>query len=308
MPHRADGLRRADVSDLSGLPGRAHGIHPGTGQGLPGGQCPASRRREPGPQRPAHAASSARSSAKTEGVAHTIDLAGYSTILSTNISNVGGMFVILAPFEERAGKQELSAPAIMAQTAREVRGVPGSADRRLRGPARRGSGQHGRVQAAGARTTAARGSGPCREPCRTSPSETRTQPGLVGVFSTFSVAQPQLFVEIDREKVKAQNVSLDEVHTTLQAYLGSAYVNDFSFQNRNWQVNVQADPRYRIRVEDIGKLEVRNADGQHRAAPHAGPRQEHQRPGDRQSLQPLSVRGTQRRIRRRGSVPARRSP
>src|SRR5262249_24777047 len=48
---------------------------------------------------------------------------------------------------------------------------------------------------------------------------------------------------------------------TLQASLGSFYVNDFTFQNRNWQVNVQADPTARLRVEDIGVLEVRNANG-----------------------------------------------
>ncbi len=47
----------------------------------------------------------------------------------------------------------------------------------------------------------------------------------------------------------------------MQAYLGSFYVNDFFFQDRNWQVNIQADPRYRMRVEDIGRLEVRNAAG-----------------------------------------------
>jgi multidrug efflux pump len=82
------------------------------------------------------------------------------------------------------------------------------------------------------------------------------------MFSSFTVAQPQLFVDIDREKVKAQNVSLDEINMTLQAYLGSFYVNDFSFQNRNWQVNVQADPSYRIQTEDIGRLEARNAAGE----------------------------------------------
>ena len=87
--------------------------------------------------------------------------------------------------------------------------------------------------------------------------EARKQPGLVGVFSTFSVTQPQLFAEIDREKVKASSVSLDDIHATLQTYLGSSYVNDFSYQSRNWQVNVQADPRFRMRMEDIGKLEVR---------------------------------------------------
>jgi multidrug efflux pump len=66
---------------------------------------------------------------------------------------------------------------------------------------------------------------------------------------------------VDREKAKAQGVAIDEINGTLQTYLGSVYVNDFSFQNRNWQVNVQADPRYRLRVEDIGRLEVRNAAG-----------------------------------------------
>jgi multidrug efflux pump len=91
--------------------------------------------------------------------------------------------------------------------------------------------------------------------------EANATPGLFGVFSTFSVAQPQLFAEIDREKVKAQGVMLDDVHLALQACLGAAYVNDFSFQNRNWQVNVQADPAFRMQAEDIGKLEVRNAAG-----------------------------------------------
>ena len=86
-------------------------------------------------------------------------------------------------------------------------------------------------------------------------------PRLVGLFSSFSVNQPQLFVKIDREKLKSQKVSLDDVNLTLQTYLGSMYVNDFTKFNRNWQVNVQAEPRSRMRREDIGRLEVRNADG-----------------------------------------------
>src|SRR5262249_39758448 len=65
-----------------------------------------------------------------------------------------------------------------------------------------------------------------------------------------------------REKAKAMGVSLDSVHQTLQAYLGSAYINDITLFNRNWQVYVQADSRYRLRVEDIGKLETRNAKGE----------------------------------------------
>jgi multidrug efflux pump len=91
--------------------------------------------------------------------------------------------------------------------------------------------------------------------------ELTKHPRIGTAFSTFSVSQPQLYVDIDREKAKAQGVSVAEINNTLQAYLGSVYVNDFLFQDRNWQVNVQADPRFRIRVEDIGRLEVRNSAG-----------------------------------------------
>src|SRR6202035_1587175 len=88
-----------------------------------------------------------------------------------------------------------------------------------------------------------------------------SQPGLVGLFSSFSANQPQLYVDVDRVKAKKQGVALNDVFETLQVYLGSAYVNDITLFNRNWQVNVQADARYRLRAEDVGKLRVRNAKG-----------------------------------------------
>ena len=86
-------------------------------------------------------------------------------------------------------------------------------------------------------------------------------PRLVGLFSSFTVNQPQLFVEIDRDKLKAQKVSLDDVNLHAPG-LSRRPVRQRRYAfNRNWQVNVQADARYRMRVEDIGRLEVRNADG-----------------------------------------------
>jgi len=170
------------------------------------------------------------------------------------------MFVMLDPFAERAGHPELSAPAIMAVLRERFQAFPEAQIAVFGAPPVEGLGSTGgfklQVQdrrGAGLRTL--------QGAVQNFAEQARSQPGLVGVFSTFSVAQPQLYVEIDREKVKAQNVSLTEVHTALQAYLGAAYVNDFSFQNRSWQVNVQADPRFRTRVEDIGNLEVRNATG-----------------------------------------------
>ncbi|MHB0961042.1 MAG: efflux RND transporter permease subunit [Pirellulaceae bacterium] len=197
---------------------------------------------------------------ETEGVAHTIDLPGYSTILSTNISNAGGMFVILAPFEERAGKAEVSAPAIMGQLRQKFAAFPEAQIAVFGAPPVEGLGSTGgfKMQVQDRRSAGLRA---LQGAVQNFADETRSRPELMGVFSTFSVAQPQLYVEIDREKTKAQNVSLDEVHTALQAYLGAAYVNDFSFQNRSWQVNIQADPQYRTRVEDIGNLEVRNTAG-----------------------------------------------
>jgi len=85
--------------------------------------------------------------------------------------------------------------------------------------------------------------------------------GAAFLFSTFSANQPQLYVDVDRVKAQRLGLDLDVVYDTLQAYLGSAYVNDVTLYNRNWQVNVQADPDSRLRVEKIGSLEVRNAAG-----------------------------------------------
>ncbi|TWU30818.1 efflux RND transporter permease subunit [Novipirellula artificiosorum] len=197
---------------------------------------------------------------ETEGVAHTIDLAGYSTLLNTNISNAAGMFVVLSPFEERAGKPELAAPAVIARLRQKFSEFQEAQTAVFGAPPVEGLGSTGgfKLQIQDRRGAGLRA---LQGAVQNMADESRNQPGLVGVFSTFSVSQPQLYAEIDREKVKSQNVSLDEVHLALQTFLGSAYVNDFSFQNRNWQVNVQADPRYRMRAEDIGKLEVRNADG-----------------------------------------------
>jgi len=87
------------------------------------------------------------------------------------------------------------------------------------------------------------------------------QPGLVGLFDGFRARTPQLYVDVDREKVKKMGVPLSNVFDALQAYLGSYYVNDFNRFGRTWQVNVQAEPRFRTDAEAVRQLKVRNADG-----------------------------------------------
>lgn len=197
---------------------------------------------------------------KEPGVAHTIDVPGYSVLLSTNISNVGGMFVILDPFEERAGKPELSASAITARIRKKVQAFQEARVGIFGAPPVEGIGSTGgfKLQIQDRRGA---GSRSLQEAVQNLALQGNSDPRLVGMFSSFSITQPQLQLKRDTEKAKALNVSLDDVNLTLQAYLGSYYVNDFTFQNRNWQVNVQAAPRFRQRVEDIGKLEVPNAEG-----------------------------------------------
>ena len=87
------------------------------------------------------------------------------------------------------------------------------------------------------------------------------QPGLVGLFNGFRARTPQLYVDIDRTKVKTMGVALTDVFDTLQAYLGGYYVNDFNRFGRTWQVNVQADAPFRVDAETVKQLKVRNADG-----------------------------------------------
>jgi HAE1 family hydrophobic/amphiphilic exporter-1 len=77
----------------------------------------------------------------------------------------------------------------------------------------------------------------------------------------FTANVPQLFVDVDRNRVKTYGVPLQSVFNTLSANLGSAYVNDFNLFGRTWKVQVQADEQFRSRVSDIDRLEVRNANG-----------------------------------------------
>jgi hydrophobe/amphiphile efflux-1 (HAE1) family protein len=87
-------------------------------------------------------------------------------------------------------------------------------------------------------------------------------PQLAGEFSSFQVNVPQLFADVDRDKVKQLGLPLNDVFQTLRIYLGSAYVNDFNKFGRTYQVIAQADAPFRSTAEDIARLQVRNSMGQ----------------------------------------------
>ncbi len=87
------------------------------------------------------------------------------------------------------------------------------------------------------------------------------QSKLRNVNSAFRAGVPQLFVDVDRERVKQMGIPLQDVFSTMSGYLGSAYVNDLNLFGRTWQLNVSADSRFRAQAADVQRLEVRGPDG-----------------------------------------------
>ena len=87
------------------------------------------------------------------------------------------------------------------------------------------------------------------------------RPELAQAYSTFRANVPKVFVDLDREKAKSLNVAVSDVFLTLQAYMGSFYVNDFNLFGRVYRVMIQADGSYRDKIDDIGALYVRSQTG-----------------------------------------------
>ncbi|MBT1063799.1 multidrug efflux RND transporter permease subunit [Bowmanella sp. Y26] len=91
--------------------------------------------------------------------------------------------------------------------------------------------------------------------------EANQRPELTRVFSTYRANVPQYLLEIDRNKAKAQGVALNDIFLTLQAQLGSLYINDFNQFGRTYKVMIQADAAYRTQAADLQHYYVRNAQG-----------------------------------------------
>jgi len=92
--------------------------------------------------------------------------------------------------------------------------------------------------------------------------EANQRPELNRVFSTYRANVPQYFLEVDRNKAKAQGVALSDIFITLQAQLGSMYINDFSQFGRTYKVTVQAETEFRKDPSDLRHYYVRNQDGE----------------------------------------------
>ena len=198
--------------------------------------------------------------AQEPAVRDWVSLGGFSLIDGTNASNAATVFAVMHPWDERT-TPELSQEAILARLQTAFSSIQEAIVIVFPPPPISGLGVAGGFQLQ-LQDKGDIGLQELEKLVAEVIEAGNGQSGLEALNTTFRANVPQLFAEIDRTKAKTLNISLNEVFGTLQAYLGSAYVNDFNRFGRTYQVKVQADHEFRVEPEDIRRLDVRNAQGQ----------------------------------------------
>ena len=196
---------------------------------------------------------------KTEGVEYYNTIAGYSLLSQISASYTAFYFITLKNWKEREGKGE-DAISIMLRLNKELREqVPEAVAFGFQPPAIQGLGNAGgfsfmlQDRSGGSVDFLAQNLQKFIEAAR-------KRPELTGVNSVFRAEVPQVYIDVDRDKVIKQGVQIGEVYQTLQAFLGGAYVNQFNRFGRQWKVYLQAEASERVSLANVGQFYVRNRD------------------------------------------------
>jgi hydrophobe/amphiphile efflux-1 (HAE1) family protein len=198
---------------------------------------------------------------ETPGVDHVIGFSGLSVQGFVNLSNTAVLFFPLKPFDERTTK-DLSAGAIAGALNRKFSAIQDAVIFAVPPPPVQGLGTTGGFKL----YIQDRGAHGYDELARVTAevlNKARQQRELnpYATYTTFQNSVPQLFADVDRVKAKRQAVPLSNVFDTLQAYLGSVYINDFNRFGRTYRVYAQAEAQFRSKPEDIANLKTRNLNG-----------------------------------------------
>jgi len=193
----------------------------------------------------------------TEGVAYSVAFPGLNALQFTNTPNTGTVFFGLKPFSERTR----TAAEINAEINAKISKIQQGFGFSIMPPPILGLGQ-GSGYSLYVQDRAGLGYGALQTAINTLTGAVLQTPGMMFPISSYQANVPQLDVQVDRDKAKAQGVSLTELFSTLQTYLGSSYVNDFNKFGRTWRVMAQADGDFRDSVQDIGNLRTRNDRGE----------------------------------------------
>jgi hydrophobe/amphiphile efflux-1 (HAE1) family protein len=194
--------------------------------------------------------------AKTPGVAGVTSVVGYSLLDGLSKSNAALLVITLKPFAERKGAEE-SANGIIARLTREFQGIREAIVFAYNLPPIIGLGtgsgfEYQLLSLSGAAPT------DIAAVARALVFAANQDPRLSRVFTTYSATTPQLYLDIDREKVQTLGIDVSDVFNALQSVLGSFYVNDFNLFGRTWQVTIQGEASERANVDDIYRINVRN--------------------------------------------------
>jgi hydrophobe/amphiphile efflux-1 (HAE1) family protein len=194
-----------------------------------------------------------------DGVANVLGVSGFS-LLSGRADNVGFALGILEPWAERE-TPELQLEAIIGSAQRKLQARSTANCFAFAPPPIRGLGRSGGFEF----QLQAREGQNAQELFGVSMSlmlAAKQDPALQGVFTTYTANTPHLLLNVDRTRAEFLGVPVERIFATLQAQLGSAYVNDFNFKGRTYQVKVQADTAFRDGADDIERLYVRSDSGQ----------------------------------------------
>ncbi len=197
----------------------------------------------------------------TPGVAHIVNIAGFSGATFTNAPNAGAMFVILEPFPDRAGDPNRSAAAIQRALFGKVASIQEAQMIVVQPPPVQGIGNAGGFRMM---VEDKSGAGPIalRNAVYAMMGAAAQTPGLMQVYSLFETSTPQLFLDIDREKAQLLKINVADVFAALQTYIGSSYVNDFNLFGRTFRVQAQADAPFRLDPKDVLSIRVRASNGE----------------------------------------------
>ena len=194
------------------------------------------------------------------GVESVGSVVGFSFLSFANQSNAGVQFAVLKPWDER-GPDE-SATALRAIAQGKLIQIPEALVLAFDPPSIQGLGTTGGFEFQVEDLTG-RGAVALDEATQALLAEARKQPELnpFTLFTTYSTSTPQYSYDLDRNKAKLLGLSLPDVFSTLQIYLGSLYVNDFNLFGRTFRVTLQAEQDARASATDISRLYVRSAAG-----------------------------------------------
>lgn len=197
---------------------------------------------------------------KTEGVAHVISINGFNIIDTIDQTNNAAIIVTLTPWSERTAP-DLSVQAIIKKTQQQLNLFDDAVIEAINAPAIPGLGTVGGFQLE-VEDRNNLGVQALAKAVNQLIEEGNKRPELKGLISDLNVNVPQLYLDIDRTKAKAMNVSITNLFVTLQTYLGAYYVNNFTKYGQTYRVMVQAEGDSRAETADISKLYVKSDSGQ----------------------------------------------